>query len=212
MEYGELPKVIKEIKVDCKEMMFYQYLPIKLQGQKIFETEERLYPFHALIMHCLNDFKNRYGVERFIESYIYLTAKRQFQSKTQLYNRAGYHSDGFLTDDINYVWSDSNPTIFNSSNFKLTLDDELSLKEMQEQALPENEVVYPNNTLLHLNQFNIHRVNENIDDGFRTFIKISFSLDKYDLEGNSHNHWLNYKWEMKPRKESRNIPQTNIKN
>ncbi len=210
MEYGELPKVIRKIKVDCKEMMFYQYLPIKLIGQENFDIEQRLYPFHDLILYSMIDFRENFGLEKLIDSYVYLTAKRQFQSKSKLFNRPGYHSDGFLTDDINYIWSDKNPTIFNSTNFKLTLDDEVSLKEMEEQALPENEVTYFDNTLLRLNQFNIHKVDENIEAGFRTFVKISFSQDKYDLEGNSHNYFLDYDWEMKPRKESRNIPQTEI--
>lgn len=212
MEYGELPTIVRNIDIDCKEMMFYQYLTIKLKGQNTFNIEPRLNPFYPLIIHCLNDFKNNFGIERLIDSYIYLTAKRQFQSKSKLFNRPGYHSDGFLTDDINYIWSDKNPTIFNSTKFNLTLDDELSLIEMEEQALPENEVVYSDNTLLRLNQFNIHKVDENIESGFRTFVKISFSQDKYDLEGNSHNYLLDYNWQMNPRKETRNVPQTKILN
>lgn len=32
--------------------------------------------------------------------------------------------------------------------------------------------------------------------------------DKYDLEGNSHNYLHSYAWQMKPRKEQRNIPQS----
>ena len=210
MEYGELPAVVRKIEIDCKEMMFYQYLPIKLKGGKDFQIEKRLNPFYSLIINSVIDFKECFGLERLIDSYVYLTAKRQFQSKSKLFNRPGYHSDGFLTDDINYIWSDKNPTIFNSTKFNLTLDDELSLKEMEEQALSENEVAYFDNTLLRLNQFNIHKVDENIEAGFRTFVKISFSQDKYDLEGNSHNYLLDYNWQMKPRKENRNIPQTKI--
>ena len=211
MEYGELPAIVRQLNIDVKEMMFYQYLPIKLKEQTKVDFEPRLFPFSTLIIHCLNDFKNSFGVERFVDSYIYLTAKRQFQSKSKLFNRPGYHSDGFLTDDINYIWSDKNPTIFNSTKFNLTLDDELSLIEMEEQALQENETIFPDSTILRLNQFNIHKVNENVEEGFRTFFKLSFSYDKYDLEGNSHNYQLEYDWNMKPRKSNRNIPQSDIK-
>ena len=42
---------------------------------------------------------------------------------------------------------------------------------------------------------------------FRTFFKLSFSKDKYDLKGNSHNYLFDYNWEMRERKENRNIPQ-----
>jgi len=209
MNYGELPKVVRSLEIDCKEMMFYQYLPIKLKGQKVFDIESRLGVFYPFIVHCMSDFKNSFNVQEFIESYIYLTVKRQYQNKQKQFNRTGYHSDGFLTDDINYIWSDSNPTIFNSTDFDLTLDDHISLKEMEDQALLENEVMFPNNSILRLNQYNIHKVNEDYAfEGMRTFAKLSFSRDKYDLEGNSHNYNLDYDWLMKPRKKSRNIPQS----
>ncbi|WP_051289074.1 hypothetical protein [Chryseobacterium daeguense] len=209
--YGALPTVIREIEIDCKEMMFYQYLPIKLKGMTGFVLEERLMKFSELIVETLSNYKNTFGEEKFNESYIYLTVKRQYVSKKKSMNRPGYHSDGFMTDDINYIWSDRNPTIFNVSNFNLTLDDEISLKEMKKQALPENEITYPENTILRLNQYNIHKVNDSsIYEGIRTFVKISFSNDKYDLEGNSHNYELDYNWKMKPRQNKRNIPQTKI--
>lgn len=31
MKYGQLPKSLGIFEVECKEMMFYQYMPIKLQ-------------------------------------------------------------------------------------------------------------------------------------------------------------------------------------
>ncbi|PIF44315.1 hypothetical protein CLU96_1258 [Chryseobacterium sp. 52] len=207
--YGEKPAVIRRMEIDCKEMMFYQYLPIKLKDQKVFNVEPRLGPFYGIIIHAMSDFKNVYGVERFNKSYVYLTVKRQYVSKKKSMNRPGYHSDGFLTDDVNYIWSDRNPTIFNCSKFNLTLDDEVSLKEMKKQALVENEWHHADNTLLRLDQYNIHKVNDySLYEGIRTFVKISFSNDKYDLEGNSHNYELDYSWNMKPRKTERNVPQT----
>ncbi|OPB96859.1 hypothetical protein BAS10_07360 [Elizabethkingia meningoseptica] len=211
MNYGELPTIVRQLDIDVKEMMFYQYLPIKLKGQKLFNVESRLNPFYPFIIHCISDFKNTFGRYRFLDSYIYLTVKRQYQSKSKLFNRPGYHSDGFLTNDINYIWSDKNPTVFNYSEFDLTLDDEVSLKEMEIQALPENEIRYPDSTILRLDQLNIHKVNEEVEEGMRTFAKLSFSNDKYDLEGNSHNYELDYKWDMKPRKPNRNIPQSEVK-
>ncbi len=123
------------------------------------------------------------------------------------FNRKGYHSDGFLTNDINYVWCDKNPTVFNYSPFKLTLDDTISMKEMEEQANEEAIEIYPENSLLRLDQYNIHKVSENKGLVLRTFVKVSFSTDKYDLKGNSKNHLLDYNWNMRDRKKERNIPQ-----
>lgn len=213
MKYGDKPTPIGCINIDCKEMMFYQYLPIKMIKKYAFQVEERLQVFLPLIELVVSDFETKFGTKEMIDSYVYLTVKRQFVSKNKRINRPGYHSDGFLTDDINYIWSDENPTVFNTSEFKLSQDDEVSLKEMTDQALIENEIIFPNNTILRLNQFNIHKVNEDSKfEGLRTFVKVSFSKDKYDLEGNSHNYELHYNWEMKPRKLQRNIPQSNLQN
>lgn len=77
----------------------------------------------------------------------------------------------------------------------------------EEQAKKENEVIYPNNTLLRLNQFQIHKVFPGTQLGLRTFVKVSFSKDKYDLKGNSVNHLLDYNWNMRDREVERNIPQ-----
>lgn len=208
--YGDLPKKVCELKVECNEMMFYQYFPIKLLRSTEMVLEDRLLPFHKLLTIVIEDFISEYGIEKYINNYVYLTAKYQYQTKNCSYNREGWHSDGFLTDDINYIWSDINPTVFNYSDFKLTPDDRISLMEMNNLAEPLKDFTFPNETILRLNQFNIHKVSDTPDEGMRTFVKVSFSKDKYDLIGNSHNYNLDYNWEMKKRSISRNIPQSNI--
>ena len=115
-----------------------------------------------------------------------------------------------MTNDINYVWCDQNPTIFNASDFNLTLDHTISMIEMKDQAKSENEVIYLENSLLRLNQFNVHKVNESDFEGMRTFLKITFSKDQFDLIGNTHNYQLEYNWGMKPRNTERNVPQSKI--
>ena len=205
--YGQKPVDLGIHNVNCDEMMFFQYLPIKLKGQTELVIEPRLKPFNDLIGTILCDFVGSFGLDRFVNSYVYVTAKKMYQANGCPFNRGGYHSDGFMTCDINYIWSDKNPTIFNNSNFKLSMHDSISLKEMDEQALPSNEFTYPNCSLLMLNQYVIHKVNNIKDSGMRTFLKVSFSKDKYDLKGNSKNYLLDYDWEMRDRQVSRNIPQ-----
>ena len=207
--YGQLPKPIGTYTVECKEMMFYQYLPIKLVGNTEPVYEMRLMCYDQLIGAICCDFIGTYGLDRYVHSYVYLTAKYMYQSQGCSFNRPGWHSDGFMTDDINYIWYDKDPTIFNSTKFDLTMDDHISLKEMNEQYKWEANVTYPVNTLLRLDQYNIHKVGE-VTPGLRNFLKVSFSKDKYDLIGNSYNYKLDYDWEMKPRKEQRNIPQSTL--
>jgi hypothetical protein len=207
--YGELPKQIGTYEVECKEMMFYQYLPIKLSTDHMPIYEDRLKCFTEIVGVICCDFIGTFGLDRFIDSYVYLTAKHMYQKGNCSYNRPGWHSDGFMTDDINYIWYNNNPTVFNNTNFKLSLDDELSIKEMAEQHDHKLNRTYNSNTILRLDQYNIHRVGYS-SEGMRAFVKVSFSKDKYDLIGNSHNYLLDYNWEMKPRKEQRNIPQSVI--
>lgn len=208
MEYGDLPVQIAEFHIKCNEMMFYQYLPIKMIFSDDVRLEPRLECFDPIIRQICDDFIKVFGKLEYTNHYIYLTAKHQYQIANTSFNRMGYHSDGFMTDDINYIWSDANPTIFNESEFHLTLDDKISLGQMESQAMVGNQVIYSDNTILRLNQFNIHKVNESDFNGMRTFLKISFSKDKYDLVGNSHNYLHDYDWEMKSRQSERNIPQT----
>lgn len=208
--YGKLPISLGQINVECKEMMFYQYLPIKLLKQDTTIYEHRLDCFTEIIKTCCEDYIKEFGLESFINSYIYVTAKYLYKMANCSFNRMGWHSDGFLTEDINYIWCDKFPTVFNTSNFQLTLDDVISIREMDNQALASNDMYFKENTLLRLNQYNIHRVNPTSNEGMRAFLKVSFSKDKYDLIGNSHNYFLDYDWEMKPRSPQRNIPQSKI--
>lgn len=209
-KYGEIPKDLGQFHVNCSEMLFYQYMPIKIAGSNVLEVEVRLKCFNELISVCIADFATEFGIERLMDSYVYISAKNLFQPVGVSYNRPGWHSDGFLTDDINYVWSDLFPTVFNKSKFDITLDDELSLKEMEAQADPANNFTFPENTLLRLDQFNIHRVAEVTKPAIRTFLKVSISKDQYNLEFNTHNHALDYNWTMFARKVERNIPQNKI--
>lgn len=203
--YGKLPEVIDIININVEEMFSYTYLPIKLLNGKII-IEERLKPFIYMIYKCESDFLKTHTFSEYDEHYIYLTVKNLYQKENRGFNRSGWHSDGFLTNDINYIWSSNQPTIFNDSRFDLSPCDERSMDEMIFQAKKENNITYPNKTLLKLDQYVIHRVGP-IEEGLRCFFKLSFSKDRYNLKGNSHNYLLDYNWEMRDRKTERNIPQ-----
>lgn len=209
-KYGDLPVSLGQFDIDLVEMMYYQYLPIKMSDSTDVIIEDRLRSLFNMIITCITDYSNIFGLESYKSSYVYLTVKNLFVKPECSYNRPGYHSDGFMTDDVNYIWSDKFPTVFNRSEFDLVQDDTLSLIQMFHQAQPDLEFTFPNKTLLRLNQFNIHKVGPVTENTMRTFVKISFSKDKYDLKGNSHNHFIDYDWEMKERKTGRNIPQSII--
>jgi hypothetical protein len=208
MKFNELPVSLGQVFLECKEMMFYQYLPIKLQGQTTIHVEDRVKDnFGSLISKVLCDYVGVYGLDSFVDSYVYVTVKHLWQTRGTSFNRQGWHTDGFGTQDINYIWSNRNPTVFNISDFNLSTDDTVSILQMEEQAAGINDYIFANNTLFRLTPFNVHRVNPIQQEGMRTFCKVSFSKDKYNLKGNSHNHLLGYNWEMRDRDNARNIPQ-----
>ncbi|MBZ5864318.1 hypothetical protein LAG72_24625, partial [Escherichia coli] len=49
---------------------------------------------------------------RWQDSFVYLSVKILHVTPDAPGNRPGWHSDGFLTNDLNYIWADRNPTEF----------------------------------------------------------------------------------------------------
>lgn len=209
--YGIRPFDLGKIDLDVKEMMFWQYCPVKLLDHFNFIVPDNLQQFQPILDAVREDFLMYQDELEWYENYVYLTAKRMWSTQENPGNRPGWHSDGFLTDDLNYIWYDGNPTIFYfepGKLFSFTKDHNLSLPEMDAvcEGNKHNYVTYPNKTLLCLTENVLHKVDTNIEPGFRTFVKVSVSKDKYNLEGNSINHVLNPDWKYIKRNETRNNP------
>lgn len=200
---SKLPKVLSIFSVTPSEMMFVMYMPIKLPYGSI-RIPDNLKCYQDLIDYSIGfeeGYNHPYSLR---DKYIYLTAKHMYVSSKYPGNRCGWHIDGFLSDDVNYIWTDRNPTEFCSQIFELHLDHSKSLVEMEEQVKEENIQTNPVNSLMRLDQTMVHRVSPNIEEGMRTFVKITISENRYNMAGNAHNHLLDYSWEMLPRKTCRN--------
>lgn len=195
---GGAPTQIARVPITCHEMMFAQYLPIKMAGRSYIRIPPNLKCFAPLVVLSFPDIEDHH--------YVYLTAKYLYVEKDHCFNRPGWHIDGFGSDDINYVWCDRGPTEFCEQDFYLSQDHEISMLDMQRTARAENIRTYPDNTLLRLTNKIVHRVPPVIEPGMRTFCKISISKDRYNLEGNAHNYLFDYDWPMVPRAPSRNHP------
>lgn len=205
--YGLPPKVLAEnIKIDLVrdkvEMCFYQYLPIKMAGAlENFHIPVQLNWIRQFIQHLEFDPHT---------DFIYVSVKHLFVTPNNMGNRPGWHSDGFGSDDVNYIWSDKFPTQFCLQEFTLTEDHVESLKELNRQALDKNIVDYGENSFVRIDRWNIHR--PPVDGtGFRTFLKFSVSKNRYNLQGNSHNYLMDYDWKMIPRAAERNHPTADTK-
>lgn len=187
--------------VNTPELMFVQYMPVAIPGQPTVQVPKNLEWLLPMVYEACE-----YAS---LKDHIYVTAKRLYVCPGSSGNRPGWHTDGFGTNDKNFIWYDSNPTEFcvQSFRFKNMEDHEESMHDMEMQADSRNIITYPAKTLLQLDSSIVHRVAQNDFYGYRTFVKISISKDKYNLEGNAHNHLLDYDWKMYPREEHRNHPQ-----
>lgn len=210
--YGKKPEVVGFVDINPTEMMYWMYCPIRLPGDdRLTLPCDNLNIFKEIVHLSEIDFMDRFGEGTLNDHYVYLTVKTMFVNAENPGNRPGWHSDGFMTDDINYVWSDKNPTVFwePEDHFRLNPphDHTESLALFNEVEDYDNEHVrYPNKTLLMLDQYVIHKVDTNIQPGYRTFVKVSFSKHKYNLVGNSINHNLATDWEYVERTKERNHP------
>lgn len=215
MKYGDKPKSLGLLRLDVSEMLFYQDMLIKEPGQTpdTIETklEARLDPFKPLIGMACCDFIAGFGLRAFKDHRIYITAKHLYQPADMSINRPGWHTDGFGTADITYIWSNAIPTEFCSTEFNITEDDKLSMIEMEDQAKVADVFTARVNEVIRLNRYNVHRPNTSGHATMRAFAKVIFSLDKFQLTGNSINPFMSYDgWEFQKRQNLRNVPQSSI--
>lgn len=205
MEYGAGPKVIGHIPLHNPEMMFYLYLPIKMNDGIDIRVPERLQYARPLIEAVISDASE--ALPDFDDHYIFLTAKTLYVEQGSPGNRPGWHADGYGSHgDLSYIWHDMNPTEFAEQEFVDIPDDDFeSMVAMEKQIKPECIVTYPDCTLLRLDESVVHRVNPIVNRGVRTFIKLSVSRHRYNLAGNSHNYLFDYDWELHNRGDVRNM-------
>jgi hypothetical protein len=198
--YGAAPKDLGRLDLDTAEMMFWLYLPIKMPGKRGDTLPAQLQKFDDVVEAVYKDVVHSFGMKRWRESYVYLSVKILHVTPDAPGNRPGWHSDGFLTDDLNYIWSDRNPTEFFLTDvpFAVAEDHALSLSHFEDICdgamiggnFNERRVHAKPNHLYRLDQTNIHRVSLNVDSGKRAFIKVSVSDKPYAQLGNSINHDL----------------------
>lgn len=204
MIYGDLPKDLGPIEISPVEMMYWMYCPIHTpkEGMRIPENLHQFYPIMDAILRHEPDLSDKY---------IYITAKVLWVSGDFIGNRPGWHTDGFGTDDVNYIWYDRARTEFMAGKFDLPEDCSDAMAAMAEWDRGQGFITYPEKHLLRLTPSMIHRSPVKFEAGMRAFVKVSISRDRYNLQGNSINHEFEERWEMLPRNTARNHPTGGIK-
>lgn len=205
MGYGAAPDVIDSICIPDCELTYVLYMPVRLAGSTTVSVPRHLDGYRALVDAALD---NECGAAD--GKYVYLTVKRLWVEPGCLGGRLGWHTDGFGTEDVNYIWADADPTEFCIQPFHLSDDHEISMRQMEEQARPENVVAYEPIDLIRVDARHVHRCPVNPKPGYRTFARVSISEDRYDMIGNAHNYGLDYSWIMYPRGAVRNDVATRL--
>lgn len=207
--YGCAPRVVSHVDVDNKETGMCLYMPISLKGHVQPKVPSHFRHWLPLVRAVYHDM----GASDWTQNNIYLTVKSMFVSGGSTGQRPGWHSDGFMTNDINYLWYDSQPTQFYSGGQGISLpqDHHESLRVMEEVCEERYTQTYPDKTLLRLDELVIHRPAPIMQPCFRNFVKISVSKEVYAREGNTRNydpHMMgNTKnWTYEKRSMERNCP------
>lgn len=202
--YGRPPVDLGEIPyVDTSEMMCWLYCPIRTPTDG-WQIPKNLRDFMGPISGALHDHAKTLRRDL---AYVYLTAKTLHVAGEATAQRPGWHTDGFGTDDVNYVWCDREPTEFIDGAFDLPADCEDAMERMTAVAEDGRPIYsFPPRHLLRLDPFVVHRARNTMAPGMRTFVKVSFSKDRYNLLGNSINHDMTEIWPLLPREEVRNHP------
>ena len=140
--------------------------------------------------------------------YCYLTIKKMYVQPNSYGNREGFHIDGFLSDQENFIWSDceETPTEVSIGKFELSKSHETSLTEMVIQASYNfTEQLKPLH-LYDMNQSIVHRPTKNTTSEavLRTFIKVTYSKELFNCVGNAWNYKLPHIKPAVKRNQSRN--------
>lgn len=191
-------KFIKEINLDVREVLYYQYLPVKMNHL----PDIRLPPNLEFLREVLNLVDNTQN------KYVYVTFKHMYLSGDKKFNRNGWHVDGIFTEDKNFIWCNADPTeLYCDDSLIIPSECSESLKYFESECTNTTKIkTLPTNHLIELERNDIHRVSTKPFEGFRAFLKISVSDDKYNLKLNSHNYMFDYDWDMRDREVERNHP------
>ncbi|AXC36186.1 hypothetical protein SEA_LYELL_82 [Microbacterium phage Lyell] len=209
MKYGNAPELHGIWDLEFEQYMHYMYLPVEIpeDSRHWFTLPPELEFARELVGYAWASEVKRGN----LWSHVYVTARRGFATPGNPLNRPGWHSDGFGTPDINYVWTDRYPTHFAIGDFGEVSEDHVESTAQFEGAVAFSDDIrirtYPDKTLMRLDPSVIHTAPPiPAPGGERSFFKVSFSNTRYNLKGNAHNYMLKYDWPMYDRAAVRNDP------
>jgi len=209
--YGATPDPVALFPLNFTEFMHYQYLPVFMPGVGGFRIPDRLQFLEPMVEKAVErEARNHFDCDGGLEGrYVYLTARHGWATPENPLNRPGWHCDGFGTEDTNYIWWVGCGTRFAFMEFESISPNHQRSMDQFEHQIKEDAVfdTFPSRVLYRLDPYVVHSTPIIPSPGqMRSFVKISISRHRYNLEGNSHNYLFDYDWKMHPRHVVRNDP------
>lgn len=221
-----LPIIVGQLDENQKKSLNLNYsnkyhfildMPIKFGNSGIYLPSE-LDKYYDIIKKIITI---QFSYEPYQNIYINIDERPVHPFKSQ--RRPGWHSDSYrpdfcnthrIVEDTIYIVYNSIPTKFTYADFHLDKinykDDDNVLEYFNKRIEEFSTITYPNYTILKLTPYCVHAPDYNLSDKIvnRKFLKIVFSNEKYNLEGNTINPHIQYPtdWYWIKRKPTRNTP------
>lgn len=147
------------------------------------------------------------------EFYAYLTVDQGWVEPGSLQREAPCHVDGFQGNrwtpkvrlNHTYTLGDAVPTTYYDQPFDLGhLDDTKhnffwEMNKIVAETNSKHAITPKNGELTLMDAYCVHRGSPATERVYRTWIRVSFEVRKFDRLGNAHNPMFDYDWEMVPR-------------
>lgn len=215
MEYGKPPVDCGSFEdINLNEVMYYLYLPVFMaeayspDRSTNVRLPKNLEGLRSMIFASVL----RESDEGRKWRYIYVSARKGWATPDNPLNRPGWHTDGFGSPDVNYIWWSGPGTRFwlkgNLDSPTISDDHIKSMEEFEELTTrwPGFIKTFPAKRLYQIDRYVIHATPVLTKGCMRQFVKISFSNERYNLYNNSHNYEFDYDWPMVDRDVIRNDP------
>lgn len=186
-------------------------MPIKFPGSN-FRIPKNLEQFRSVIERIAH-YEAMINPDCFDEYYCYLTIDQGLVKPETLQREAPCHVDGFQGARWNpkvrinhtYVVTDELPTTYYVQPFDFSHLDESKHNFFWEmnRIVAQTKSAYAwkpqKNEINLIDAYTVHRGSEADAETYRTWIRVSFEVRKFDRLGNAHNPLFKYDWDMVPR-------------
>ncbi len=182
--------------------------PIKMKGSNEYRLPEEIIDLkHEIELIAQQEHFINSDVENY---FCYITLDKKIVLKGKTGRKSGIHVDGFqgarlsspLPIDHSYITCDNHSTIFYNQPFKVDNWDRLChnyFLGFEAQKKDHHKKIYNPYEILYIDAYCLHESDIIVEDTYRTFFRMTYSIREFDRLGNAHNPMFDYQWKMLPR-------------